>query len=175
MLHWYNTGAKELQDAHQWDGNILHPRLSCDMSERPKRKGQVSPSPPWGLSPLVPEPRSLSCGAAQEGGFSWLTTAVWQQGSNEKFTDKKTSKLVLHFSWQPWAVLPTALLYDRITTVRIIQRYLQAEPNCTAGIGETVPLKCAFGWGRRGELLVSIFWAGWITYQKKIHIQKVMI
>lgn len=37
------------------------------MSERPKRKGQVSPSPPWGLSPLVPEPRSLSCGAAQEG------------------------------------------------------------------------------------------------------------
>lgn len=43
-------GSEELQEAHQWECNILPTdsvkRKSYDMSERPKRKGQVSPGTP---------------------------------------------------------------------------------------------------------------------------------
>lgn len=50
VLHCSTTRAAELQDAHQWEGNILYPdsvkRQSCDMSECLKRKGQVSPGAP---------------------------------------------------------------------------------------------------------------------------------
>lgn len=121
-------GSEELQDAHQWECNILHTdsvkRKSYDMSERPKRKGQVSPRTPHPAL-ILREPPALAlepdhssaepCGGWGPAGYCRKTTYSAFHTNNIPVQQEQLESVAVESNLKSWETFQVGLFSWRGT------------------------------------------------------------